>query len=173
MITEELVKGSRPLAIEIEYADEPGTFVDRPSDVERGHSEKVPSSKKDQIMALFQSGLTDIAQIARHVAARPSYIGQVLQAAGFIAGYCDLYTTTGREQNIYSRFFRNVLSFRTVEAARESVEKIDQLYNYFERLGDRAGQHQAMVLALTGKNRARWSGKPKQSEIFSEWLAGH
>jgi hypothetical protein len=119
MMTEELVKGSRPLAIEIEYADEPDGFVDKQAD----QGENRHSSKKDQIMALFQSGLTDIAQIARHVAARPSYIGQVLQAAGFIAGYCDLYTTTGREQNVYSRFFRDVLSFRTVEAASESVRE--------------------------------------------------
>ncbi|MCV4770736.1 hypothetical protein OFC10_32360, partial [Escherichia coli] len=85
--------------------------------------------------------------------ARPSYVAQVLQSAGLLDGYFDLYTTTAREQNIYSRFFRNVLSFKSVEAARASVRKIDRLYNYFERMGDRAGQHQAMVLALTGKNR--------------------
>jgi len=66
-----------------------------------------------------------------------------------------------------------VLSFKTVESARESVQKIDRLYNYFERLGDRAGQQQAIVLALTGKNRARWSGKQEESGIFSEWLAAH
>jgi hypothetical protein len=96
-----------------------------------------------------------------------------LQSAGLLDGYFDLYTTTGREQNVYSRYFRNVLAFRNVEAARESVARIDRLYNYFERLGDRAGQHQAMVLALTGKNRARWSGKAEESQIFSEWLAQH
>ncbi|HEY1403735.1 MAG TPA: hypothetical protein VGB05_06380, partial [Pyrinomonadaceae bacterium] len=105
--------------------------------------------------------------------ARPSYVAQVLQSAGHLSGYFDLYTTTGREQNVYTRFFRNVLSFKTVEAARESVQKIDRLYNYFERLGDRAGQHQAMVLALTGKNRARWSGKHEESAVFNEWLAAH
>ncbi|MCA1850082.1 MAG: hypothetical protein LC672_03235, partial [Acidobacteria bacterium] len=117
--------------------------------------------------------VTDIAQIVRRVAARPSYVAQVLQNAGHLTGYFDLYTTTAREQNVYSRFFRNVLSFRTAAAARESVEKIDRLYNYFERLGDRAGQHQAMVLALTGKNRARWSGKHEEAQVFSEWLAAH
>jgi hypothetical protein len=30
-----------------------------------------------------------------------------------------------------------------------------------------------MVLALTGKNRARWSGKLEESQIFSDWLAAH
>lgn len=130
-------------------------------------------SKKEQILALYQAGITDIAQIVREVAARPSYVAQVLQGAGLITGYFDLYTTTAREQNIYSRFFRNVLQFKTVEAARESVRKIDRLYNYFERLGDRAGQHQAMVLALTGKNRARWSGKTEAAQVFCDWLNEH
>jgi hypothetical protein len=117
--------------------------------------------------------VTDVAEIVRKVKARPSYVAQVLQSAGHLTGYFDLYTTTGAEQNVYTRFFRNVLSFKSVEAARESVEKIDRLYNYFERLGDRAGQHQAMVIALTGKNRARWSGKLEEAKIFSEWLAAH
>jgi hypothetical protein len=30
-----------------------------------------------------------------------------------------------------------------------------------------------MVLALTGKNRARWSGKAEESQVFGEWLAAH
>jgi hypothetical protein len=122
---------------------------------------------------MFDNGTTDVAEIARRISARPSYVAQVLQKENLISGYFDLYTTTAREQNIYSRFFRNVLSFKSTDAARESVKKIDRLYNYFERLGDRAGQHQAMVLALTGKNRARWSGKREESEIFNEWLASH
>jgi dihydroxyacetone kinase DhaKLM complex PTS-EIIA-like component DhaM len=172
MMTEEMIEQMKPLTIEIEYASEPekgnagreGVSVDQ---------EAKPRSKKEQIIALYESGVTDIAQIVRQVAARPTYVAQVLQSAGLITGYFDLYTTTAREQNVYSRFFRNVLSFKTVEASRESVQKIDRLYNYFERLGDRAGQHQAMVLALTGKNRARWSGKQEEAEIFSEWLASH
>lgn len=173
MTTEEMIEQhTRPLAMELEYAEEPQRKLieERPSDATTSEE---PRSKKDQIVALYESGVTDIAQIVRKVAARPSYVAQVLQGAGLITGYFDLYTTTAREQNIYSRFFRNVLSFKTTEAARESVKQIDRLYNYFERLGDRAGQHQAMVLALTGKNRARWSGKQEESEVFNEWLAAH
>ncbi|HEX8749092.1 MAG TPA: hypothetical protein VF717_18090 [Pyrinomonadaceae bacterium] len=169
MMTQELLQEEmRPLSLELEYADE--TAVEKR---EGGQTETETRSKKDQIISLYENGVTDIAQITRRVGARPSYVAQVLQNAGILKGYFDLYTTTAREQNIYSRFFRNVLSFKTVEAARESVQKIDRLYNYFERLGDRAGQHQAMVLALTGKNRARWSGKMEESKIFSEWLASH
>jgi hypothetical protein len=174
MMTEEMIEQMRPLTMEIEYASEPAEQGSAARALPGAVDEEAkPRSKKDQIIALYESGVTDVAQIVRKVAARPTYVAQVLQSAGLITGYFDLYTTTAREQNVYSRFFRNVLSFKTVEAARESVKKIDRLYNYFERLGDRAGQHQAMVLALTGKNRARWSGKQEEAEVFSEWLASH
>ena len=173
MTTEEMIEQhARPLTMELDFADEPRTETrTEPGDAAVNAEE--PRSKKEQIIAYYESGVTDIAQIVRRVGARPSYVAQVLQGAGLLTGYFDLYTTTAREQNVYTRFFRNVLSFKTVEAARESIRRIDRLYNYFERLGDRAGQHQAMVLALTGKNRARWSGKQEESEIFNEWLATH
>jgi hypothetical protein len=182
MTTEEMLEQMRPLNLELDYADESATVEPEANSnllrgIEHGTAESADQSetrsKKEQIIALYESGLTDIAQIVRKVSARPSYVAQVLQNAGLMTGYFDLYTTTASEQNIYTRFFRNVLSFKTVMAARESVQKIDRLYNYFERLGDRAGQHQAMVLALTGKNRARWSGKQEESQIFSEWLNAH
>lgn len=130
-------------------------------------------TKKEQIVELFQQGITDLAEIVYQIGARPSYVAQVLQDAGLMTGYFDLYTTTTQEQNFYSRFFRNVLAFKTVEAARKSVERLDRLYQYFDRLGDRAGQHHAMVMALTGKNRARWSGKTDAAKVFSDWLATH
>lgn len=174
MTTEELIKehDAPALSLELEYADEPAA-ARRSTTVEGEERIELPFSKKDQILDLYESGTTDVAEIVRQVHARPSYVAQVLQTAGHLTGYFDLYTTTGAEQNVYTRFFRNVLSFKSVEAARESVERIDRLYNYFERLGDRAGQHQAMVIALTGKNRARWSGKPEEAKVFSEWLAAH
>jgi hypothetical protein len=173
MTTEEMIEQMKPLTMELEYASEPKEGNTERTTLAPTEEEAKPRSKKEQIIALYESGVTDVAQIVRRVAARPTYVAQVLQNAGLMTGYFDLYTTTAREQNVYSRFFRNVLSFKTVEAARESVKKIDRLYNYFERLGDRAGQHQAQVIALTGKNRARWSGKQEEAEVFSEWLASH
>src|SRR5207237_6117503 len=179
MTTEELIKEMQPLALELDYAEETEAARDAAA-VEHKRDELTETeesaerhTKKEQILSLYERGTRDIAEIVRRVKARPSYVAQVLQTAGHLDGYFDLYTTTGREQNVYTRYFRNVLAFRTVEAARESVARIDRLYNYFERLGDRAGQHQAMVLALTGKNRARWSGKLEESEVFSDWLAAH
>jgi hypothetical protein len=175
MTTEELIEEMRPLTLELEYAEEAReTSAGRVADESAQETDEAGHhTKKELILGLYEQGTTDIAEIVRRVKARPSYVAQVLQQAGHLAGYFDLYTTTGKEQNVYTRFFRNVLAFRNVEAARESVQRIDRLYNYFERLGDRAGQHQAMVLALTGKNRARWSGKLEESEVFSEWLAAH
>jgi len=178
MTTEEMIQEMGPLSLELEYADEPrgaqAPTVDEPlfgGPLTEETAEQ--RSKKEQILSLYEAGTTDIAEIVRRVKARPSYVAQVLQTAGHLEGYFDLYTTTGKEQNVYTRYFRNVLAFRNTEAARESVQRIDRLFNYFERLGDRAGQHQAMVLALTGKNRARWSGKHEEAQIFSEWLAAH
>ena len=172
MTTQELIEEMKPLTLELDYAEE--AEVARADAAETEQAEQAEQrTKKEQIVSLFESGVKDIADIVRRVKARPSYVAQVLQQAGHLDGYFDLYTTTGREQNVYTRYFRNVLHFRTVEAARESVARIDRLYNYFERLGDRAGQHQAMILALTGKNRARWSGKLEESQVFGEWLAAH
>lgn len=181
MTTEEILAEMQPLTLELDYAEEadatrePSAFDRRTDEETTTETEESAESrtKKEQILSLYETGTKDIAEIVRRVKARPSYVAQVLQQAGHLDGYFDLYTTTGREQNVYTRYFRNVLHFRNVEAARESVARIDRLYNYFERLGDRAGQHQAMVLALTGKNRARWSGKPEESQVFSEWLAAH
>lgn len=130
-------------------------------------------TKKEAILRLYEEGTTEVAEIVKRVKARPSYVAQVLQQAGHLSGYFDLYQTTGAEANVYTRYFRNVLNFRNVEAARESVQRLDRLYNYFERLGDRAGQHQACVIALLGKNRARWSGKIDESQVFHEWLVSH
>ena len=134
---------------------------------------RTKASKKSRILERFQSGVTDISRLAHDVQSKPSYVASVLQAAGLISGYFDLYTTTARDQNLYSRFFRNSLSYKTVEAATESVARINRLYEYFERIGDRAGQHHAEVLALMGRNRARFSGKKEEARVFEDWLFHH
>jgi hypothetical protein len=130
-------------------------------------------TKKDRILRMFKDGIKEIDRLAALSDSKPSYVASVLQAAGLLRGYFDLYTTTNQDQNAYSRFFRGVLEFKTVEAARESVRKIDRLYRYFERIGDRAGQHHAEVMALTGRNRARWSNKKEAAQIYMDWLVRH
>jgi hypothetical protein len=127
-------------------------------------------SKKDQIISLFLSGLGEVEDIAVITGSRPSYVASVLQEAGLSSGYFDLYTSTAHQQNIYSKFFANKLGFKDEETARESIELIDRLHKQFEFAGDRAGQHHALVMALTMFDRARWTGKGREAEIFREWL---
>lgn len=130
-------------------------------------------SLKEQIASLYYSGVEDVQDIAREVGCKPSYVAQVLQSEGLASGYFDLYTSTARPHNVYSKYFRNVLMFKNPDAARESVRRLDRLYHYFEELGDRAGQHQALEIALIGRSRARWSGKMEEAAIFNDWLASH
>ncbi|MFL6284444.1 MAG: hypothetical protein ACJ74Q_14970 [Pyrinomonadaceae bacterium] len=129
-------------------------------------------SKKDRILALYDAGVTDVAELVVQTKARPSYIGQVLRANRGVP-YFDLYTSSsddGQQPNVYATYMRGVLSFKSAEAARESVKKIETLYDFFGRLNDRAGQHEMMSLALKGLNRARWSGKADAAQEFLRFL---
>jgi hypothetical protein len=66
-----------------------------------------------------------------------------------------------------------VLRFRDLQAARDSVARIDEVYHQFEAIRDRRGQHQAQLLALTGKNRAEGIGKRQEARLFADWLIEH
>jgi hypothetical protein len=139
----------------------------------RARTDSPARSKKEQILQLFLDGEHDLAAIIRQTGATPSYTATVLTQAGLLTGYFDLYTATSQPQNLYSKFFRGALAFKSLDAARASVERIDRLFHYFERLGDRAGQHHAQVIALTGRNRARWCGKSAEAQLFADWLLSH
>lgn len=131
-------------------------------------------SKKKRILELWDGGMKDVAEIVIRTHVRPSYVGQVLRQERGLA-YFDLYTSSsddGESANVYTRFFKKVLAFKDVAAAQESVLKIGRLYDYFGRLGDRAGQHEAMALALKGLNRARFIRKFDEAQIFFEFLVG-
>lgn len=127
-------------------------------------------SKKDQILSLFMAGITEVEDLSIITGSRPSYVGAILQEAGLKTGYFDLYTSTAHPMNVYSKFFANRLGFRDVGAARASVELIDTLHSQFELAGDRAGQHHALLMALTMYDRARWTGKAAEANIFRDWL---
>jgi hypothetical protein len=94
----------------------------------------------------------------------------VLQESGLVKGYFDLYTSSAHPMNVYSKFFANKLGFKDEEKARESVELIDRLYHQFEYAQDRAGQHHALSMALVMFDRARWTGKGREADIFRHWL---
>jgi hypothetical protein len=127
-------------------------------------------SRKDQIIALYLSGMNEIEDLAIITGARPSYVGSVLQESGLVKGYFDLYTSTAHPMNVYSKFFANKLGFKDEETARESIELIDKLYRQFAYAQDRAGQHHALSMALVMFDRARWTGKGREADIFRQWL---
>jgi hypothetical protein len=128
-------------------------------------------TRKDQILALHAAGISEVTDLSMMTGARPSYIASVLHAAEQIPGYHDLYTSTSHPMNVYSKFFAGKLGYRDVETAQRSVELIDRYYRQFELVGDRAGQHHALVMALTMFDRARWTNKPAEAEVFRRWLA--
>ena len=129
-------------------------------------------SKKDMILSLFNSGVTEIETIAVVSGAKPSYVGSVLHKEGLVDNYFDLYTSTGYPMNVYSKHFRGKLGFRDVETAERGVRTLENGYRYFSRVQDRAGQHHTLELGLTMLDRARWSGKLEEAEIYRRWLVG-
>lgn len=134
---------------------------------DEGHA----ATKKEQIVALYFAGIHTIEDLSLLTDARPSYVASVLQEEGLVTGYFDLYTSTGNPMNVYSKFFAGKLGFKDVSTAERSVDLIDRLHRQFERTGDRAGQHHALMMALVMFNRSRWTGKQDEAEVFRRWLA--
>lgn len=127
-------------------------------------------SKKDMILSLFGSGVTQIETIAAISGARPSYVGAVLLREGLIDNYFDLYTSTSHPMNIYSKHFQGKLGFKDVESAERSVKVLEGAYRYFDQQQDRAGQHHSLEMGLTMLDRARWTGKLEEAEVYRQWL---
>ena len=127
-------------------------------------------SKKDMILALYNSGTKDIEAIATLTGAKPSYIGSVLHREGLIDNYFDLYTSTAYPMNVYSKYFLGKLGFKNIFVARQSVRNLEEVYGQFEEKQDRAGQHHALEMALIMLDSARWTGKLEEAEIYRRWL---
>ncbi len=127
-------------------------------------------SKKDMILSLFNSGTKEIETISAISGAKPSYVGSVLQKEGLIDNYFDLYTSTAYPMNIYSKHFRGKLGFKDVFTAKRSVGNLEEAYRYFANNQDRAGQHHTLEMSLTMLDRARWTGKLEEAEIYRRWL---
>jgi hypothetical protein len=127
-------------------------------------------SKKDQVLTLFRAGITEVPDLAALTASRPSYVASVLHEVDRLPAYFDLYTSTSQPMNAYSKFFAGKLGYRDEKAAREGVGVLDHYYRQFEVAGDRAGQHHALLLALTMVDRARWTNKPAEADVYRRWL---
>ena len=122
------------------------------------------------ILSLFETGVTQIETIAVISGAKPSYVGAVLHREGLIDNYFDLYTSTNHPMNVYSKHFQGKLGFKNVESARRSVNVLEGAYRYFDQRYDRAGQHHSLEMALTMLDRARWTGKLEEAEVYRQWL---
>jgi hypothetical protein len=147
-------------------------MTDAPSPASPG-GEPGEHTAKEQILGLYLSGIHDVEDLAMLTASRPSYVGSVLQEEGLGEGYFDLYTSTAHPMNVYSKFFAGKLGFKDVETARAGVALVDRLYRQFALARDRAGQHHALLMALTMFDRARWTGKTDEAEVYRQWLADH
>lgn len=131
------------------------------------------TTKKQQIVALYLSGITDIEELARMTNARASYVGTILQNAGLLRGYFDLYTSTTHPINVYAKLFAGKLGFKNEAIARRSVAVLERLYRRFARVRDRAGQHHALSMALVMFDRARWTDKVREADLYRQWLVAH
>ncbi len=127
-------------------------------------------TKKEMILSLFKSGTTEIEAIAAISGAKPSYVGSVLHNEGLIDNYFDLYTSTAHPMNVYSKHFVGKLGFKDVETAQKSVRSLERTYQYFDRQQDRAGQHHTLEMGMLMLNRARWTGKTEEAEVYRLWL---
>ena len=127
-------------------------------------------SKKEQILSLHAAGIREIEDLAVITHARPSYVASVLQSEEEAPAYFDLYTPTAHTMNVYSKYFAGKLGFKDVETARHGVELIDHYYRQFEFAKDRAGQHHALMMAMIMFDRARWTGKGREADIYRQWL---
>jgi hypothetical protein len=141
-------------------------------DTGRAVAKEQRPSKKEQILSLYAAGIGEVADLALITQSRPSYVASVLSASARKPPvYFDLYTSTRQPMNVYSKFFAGQLGYKDEATAKKSVELIDHYYKQFELAQDRAGQHHALLMALTMFDRARWTGKAAEAEVFRRWLA--
>ena len=130
------------------------------------------TTKKDNILKLFTDGVKDIEKISAETGSKPSYVASVLQKEGHIDHYFDLYTSTANHMNVYSKYYVGKLGFKDLATAERSVGVLDHAYRNYEYKQDRAGQHHALEMALTMLDRARWTGKLAEAEVYRQWLVG-
>ena len=138
--------------------------------LEKNNDKTVVKTKKETIIAMFKAGVDQIEIIASVTETKPSYVASVLQNEGLIDRYFDLYTSTNMPRNIYSKHFQGRLGFKDVETAERGVRVLDAAYKHFDLQHDRAGQHHTLEMALMMLDRARWTNKLPEAEIYRQWL---
>lgn len=125
------------------------------------------STKKDKVISLYRSGITDVSIIANIIGSKASYVASILQNAGIKTGYTDLFSSA---QNVYSKLFEHKLGFKDNPTAQSSVVVLEGAYKGFEQVNDSVGIHHTLSMGLTMYSRAICTGKEEQAKIFAKWL---
>ncbi|HND09333.1 MAG TPA: hypothetical protein PKI49_12345 [Pseudomonadota bacterium] len=125
-------------------------------------------TKKQLSVSMYDRGMNVVA-IAKLLRCEPSYVANALIDQGRVPAYVDLYTSTG-PQNEDAKELEGVLKFTDAASARDSVAKIEKLWQRFSAERNRRGMHQCEVVALIGRNRAIGIGKHVEAQVFADWL---
>jgi hypothetical protein len=119
----------------------------------------------------------DIELIARTLNTTTTYVRTIIRRA---SSAVDNTVTAKQNAELYS-MFDGILKFKTLELARKSVNKLDELYHS----GDRTVKGLAVFIAITGLNKAITISKNRRlsregkmkfekiASLFQNWIEEH
>ncbi len=129
-------------------------------------------SKKAQIIEMAKQ-TNDIEFIAKTFNTTPGYVKTILRRASS--------AVSAKQDPELSSMFDGILKFKTLELARKSVNRLDELYHS----GDRTVKGLAVFVALTGLNKAITISKNRRlsregrmkfekiASLFQNWIEEH
>lgn len=135
----------------------------------------IKPSKKAQILEMAKQ-TNDIQFIAKTLNTTPSYVKTIIRRASSASN-----SALSVKQEELSLMFDGILKFKTLELARKSVNKLDELYHS----GDRTVKGLAVFVALTGLNKATTISKNRRlspvgrmkfekiASLFQKWIEEH
>lgn len=137
-------------------------------------------SKKAQIIEMAKQ-TDDIELIARTFNTNVSYVRTIIRRAGSASGAAADSDIAAKQEAELSLMFDGILRFKTIELARKSVNRLDELYHS----GDRTVKGLALFVALTGLNKAKTISKNRRlspegrmkfekiASLFENWVEEH
>lgn len=70
----------------------------------------------------------------------------------------------------YAEDFEGILDIDSERHAKRSIDKLDSLYEEYERKGDKKGLEHSLLVAEVARNRARIKGLPNVESMFEDWI---
>ncbi len=114
----------------------------------------------DQIRALYRSGMTSEEDLAFITDSNRSAVEEALRDV----------RNDPAASDFFAEFDLTSLGLRGVGSAKAAVGALDERYRTAREESNRAGQHTAMMMALTLFNQARWTGRNEEASLFRIWL---